>query len=100
MIARESIETFHDLRKEGELGRMQEAALSLIRLHPCRTARELAQLGNHADPNAIRPRVCELREQGLIEPAGVRLCTVSGRGAATWRLKTYEPQGELFGRAT
>ena len=96
MIARESIETFHDLRKEGELGRMQEAALSLVRLHPCRTARELAELGNHADPNAIRPRICELHEQGLIEPAGVRLCTVTGRGAATWRLKTYEPQGELF----
>jgi len=93
---RQSTETYYDLRKEGELGRMQEEALSLVRLHPCRTARELAELGDHADPNAIRPRICELREQGLIEAAGVRLCTVTGRGAATWRLKTYEPQGELF----
>jgi len=28
------------------------------------------------------------------------VCNVTGRGAATWRLKTYEPQGELFGRDT
>jgi len=93
---RQSTETFYDLRKEGELGWMQEWALSLIRRYPCRTARELAELGDQDDPNTIRPRICELHEQGLIEPAGVRLCNVTGRGAATWRLKTYEPQGELF----
>jgi len=97
---RQSTETFYDLRKEGELGRMQEEALWLIRHYPCCTARELAELGDYADPNAIRPRICELRNQGLIESAGVRLCNVTGRGAATWRLKTYEPQGELFGRDT
>ena len=96
MIARTSIESFHELRKDGTLGAMQQATLSLIRLHPCRTARELADLGGYYDPNAIRPRIVELHSKGLIETAGVRVCSVTGKGAMTWQVKRYEPQRELF----
>lgn len=96
MINRQSIEAFHEIRRDGTLGAMQEEVLSLIRLHPGKTARELAELGCHADPNAVRPRIVELRQAGLIEEAGVRICSVSGKGSATWKLRVYDPQRRLF----
>lgn len=39
------------------------------------------------DVNSIRPRLNELVEQGLVESAGKRRCTVSGQTVHTWRVR-------------
>jgi len=39
------------------------------------------------DVNSIRPRLTELLERGLIEPAGKRRCIVSGKTVHTWRVR-------------
>ncbi len=90
-----SNETLQDLRHHGTLGARQRIVLDLIRAYPGSSARELAWRGSYADPNTVRPRLVELRAMGYIEEAGVRHCMVSGQTVMTWRLKTYEPQGEL-----
>ena len=95
MISRESVEAFHDLRREGALGAMQAEALALIRLHPGRTARELACIGRHPDPNVLRPRIVELARLGYISADGTKRCTVTGRRAIAWRIRETREQGEL-----
>ena len=97
MITRTSIETFHDLRCEGALGAMQQEALALIRLHPGCTARELACIGRHPDPNVLRPRIVELARLGYIAAVGTKRCTITGRRAIAWRRRETREQGELFG---
>jgi hypothetical protein len=93
---RQSIEAYYDLKWQRQIGAMQQEVLSLVHLNPGRTARELAEIGHHPDPNVVRPRIVELHELGLIEGAGVRICRVSGKAVMTWRIKSYEPQKELF----
>lgn len=96
MIAFTSSETYHDLRKSGELGDRQREVLSLVRLNPGKTAQELTTIAHYRDPNRVRPRLVELAHNGYIECAGNRLCTETGRMAMTWRIRTYREQGELF----
>lgn len=96
MIARTSIATYHDLRREGELGERQRFVLDLVRRYPGRTARELTDLAHLRDPNGVRPRLVELAKAGHVECAGNRLCSVTGRMAMTWRTVGRPEQGELF----
>lgn len=51
MIARTSIETYHDLRREGALGERQRFVLDLVRRFPGRTAIELTALAASAPPS-------------------------------------------------
>ena len=95
MIEKTSIEAFHDLRREGALGAMQQEALRLIRRYPGRTARELAEIGRHPDPNVLRPRIVELARLGYIGAVGTKRCTVTGRRAIAWRIREAREQGEL-----
>jgi len=97
LISRTSIEAYYDLRNEGRIGPMQRHVLDLIRRHPGRTDRELAELAGYTDPNALRPRRTELCEDGHIVPAGKRRCSITGRTALTWRVRGDNPQLELFG---
>lgn len=97
MRSTNSIESLLQLRRSGELGAMQQEALSLVRLHPGRTAQELTEIARYRDPNKLRPRIVELARAGHIEPAGNRLCTITGRPCMTWRIKQTREQGELFG---
>ncbi len=96
MIAQTSRQSYHDLKSDGELGRRQQEALSLVRLHPGKTAMELAKIAGWADPNRVRPRLVELAQAGHIEPAGNRTCAVTGKMCMTWRVKQTQEQGELF----
>jgi len=96
MIARTSIETYHDLRREGELGERQRFVLDLVRRYPGRTAVELTELAGFRDPNAVRPRLVELAREGWVEAAGNRLCGVTRRMAMTWKIAGKPEQGELF----
>lgn len=96
MIARTSIESFYDTKREGQIGRMQRRVLELVERYPLRTDRELARLGGFADPNSLRPRRTELYEAGYLVPGGQRRCEVTGRTAMTWRRRVRREQGELF----
>jgi hypothetical protein len=96
MIARTSIETYHDLRREGALGERQRFVLDLVRRYPGRTAVELTELAGFRDPNAVRPRLVELAKAGWVEAAGSRQCSVTGRMAMTWQAAGKPEQGELF----
>ncbi len=95
MIAPTSLATYHDLRREG-LGERQRLVLELVRCYPRRTAQELTELARFRDPNAVRPRLCELAKAGHIEAAGMRRCSVTRRNATTWRVVGQSEQGELF----
>jgi len=96
-ITKEYIKHIKDLVRETAIETMQEVAISLIALYPCKTARELAALGGHAESNLLRPRITELHQRDFIENAGVRVCTVTGCKEMTWRLKIKkrmpEPKG-------
>lgn len=48
------------------------------------TADEIAE-ALHLSVLTVRPRVSELRRQGLIEPTGERFCNSSGMTANAWR---------------
>ena len=96
MINQLSIQIYHDLRREGELGERQRAVLDLVRRYPGRTAQELTDLARLKDPNAVRPRLVELAREGWVEAAGSRQCSVTGRMAMTWRLVERREQPELF----
>lgn len=42
------------------------------------------------DKNYIKPRLTELRKQGLVEPCGKRLSQSTGVHTAVWRIKEDE----------
>ncbi len=96
MIAQTKMQAYHDLKRDGQLGRRQQEVLSLVRLHPGRTAMELSELAGWSDPNRCRPRLVELARSGHIEPAGNRPCSVTGKACMTWRVAAKKEQGELF----
>ena len=86
---------------KGTLAERQLDVLKIIReAHNPLTAVEIAHwyCMKHRvpmDANRARPRVTELYHKGLIEPAGRRICTISGSMAHTWRVVTNNPQKEL-----
>jgi len=59
------------------------------------TADECAEaLGE--SPLAVRPRLSELKVEGLIEKSGKRRANASGLRANAWRARPLERQDELF----
>lgn len=49
------------------------------------TAREVANTLGFLDMNAVRPRITELYEEGLLEEAGIKLDPVTRRRVTCWR---------------
>ena len=72
------------------LGKRQLEVLKAIRdlnsIGQYPTDREIAKLLQYADPNKVRPRRYELMQHGLIEEAGKRECSITGKLALTWKL--------------
>lgn len=50
------------------------------------TADELMDRLGYTDPNAVRPRLTELKETGLIETIGKRESRRTGKLTAVWRV--------------
>ena len=70
------------------LGERQRQVLHAIKIFPDSTALELAKYMHYDDPNAIRPRIHELYELGLIVDNDRRKCLLPPhRISYTWRVK-------------
>ncbi len=69
---------------EPRAGTLRRLALDYIRRHPRRTADEVAEALDES-PLAIRPRITELRVQGLIVNDG-RGVNRSGKAAHLWKV--------------
>lgn len=86
------------------IGDRQQLVLDVIRASKVPlTDLEIANKLRFGDPNHVRPRRYELVEMGVIEKAGKRPCTISGRKAFTWRItprSTYRvtEENELYSR--
>ena len=68
-----------------KLGELQRRVLDLIARNPGLTVSELAAITRERDPRAIGRRLSELLAQGKVIRE-VRVCTVTGKSASTWRL--------------
>ena len=75
--------TSHQAARSIKVNQLQQKALELIRVHPMMTGRELSGI---AGWDAWK-RLSELADAGLIQCAGERRCSVSGRNARIWRAK-------------
>lgn len=50
------------------------------------TAREIAYGMGFDDLNAVKPRLSELKEQGLVEAISKKKCRVTGKTVAVWKV--------------
>lgn len=89
----------HDIRQTSllsfyeelpHLGKRQLEVLKAIRdlnsIGQYPTDWEITKVLQYADPNKVRPRRNELMRYGLIEEAGRRQCSITGKLALTWKL--------------
>ena len=82
MIAGTSLEAYEAVLADAPL--LRRRCLEALNDNGPMTADEIAaRLG--ASVLSIRPRVTELRKEGLIEPTGERRPNRSGRSANVWR---------------
>jgi len=66
------------------LGQRHELILEALRTIQPATAYEVARFMGFSDPNAVRPRIHELLERGLVREAGRRACSCTGSQATEW----------------
>lgn len=60
------------------------------------TDREIMKRLGFTDMNAVRPRITELIDRGIVEECGDVKDSVTGMTVRLVRLKKTQPQGELF----
>lgn len=87
-----SIEAFHASARM--ISRRAQAVLEWVREHGRATDRQIARGLGFAEMNAVRPRVTELVDLGVLHEVGSTRCEVTGK---TVRLVDLaEAQGVLF----
>ena len=76
--------------KENGLGEKQRIVYDQIKKSSSiglyQTDREIAQALGFRDPNKVRPRRFELVAMGLVEEAGKKICSISGRLSISWKI--------------
>lgn len=50
------------------------------------TAREIAYGMGYDDLNAVKPRLSEMKEQGLVEAISKKKCKTTGKTVAVWKV--------------
>ena len=88
-----SVQSYHELRASGKLGKQQLEVYRIIQEHGPMTSGEVYQIlvTGLSATNPLgaypqtRPRCTELRSMGMIEEAGRRPCKSTGRLAILWR---------------
>lgn len=73
-----SIETYHDIRDDGTLGKRQAEVLAAVQPGLDYSLQELCRLTG-LPVNVVSGRCHELRELGRLEPADVRPCSLTQR---------------------
>lgn len=65
----------------------QEQILKVLEKSDGMISRQIAQKLGYSHPQAVRPRLTELKEKGYIEVVGVAQDMVTGKNVAVWRVK-------------
>ena len=73
--------------KEDLFGKRELDVLKAIEKLQRATAREVMLHLGFVDPNAVRPRICELLKDGVIEEVGDRIDSITGKSVAIFALK-------------
>jgi len=77
-VASTSIETYHDLKADGTLGKRQAQVMAAVQPGVDYSLQELVRITG-LPVNCITGRVAECRDMGLLENASPRPCKVTGR---------------------
>lgn len=89
-----SRESFESFQAEGKLSMRQAAILQWLMANPkAFTDREIAAGMGFFDMNAVRPRITELIQQGILEECDSVRCPVTGKSVR--RVRPVFPQTEL-----
>ena len=78
MVATTSIDTYHDLKADGTLGKRQAEVMAAVQPGIDYSLQELVRLTG-LPVNVISGRAFELRDMGRLELAPARTCSVTGR---------------------
>lgn len=80
-----SMKTYREIQDEGIYDTDMEMVYNAIHNNPLMTAREYCILIlGYDDMNKVRPRVTDLKTQGMIIEVGKRIDSVSNRKAIVW----------------
>ncbi len=66
------------------LAGLRLAAVEAVGRHPGLTATELSRAEGITDPRVLNRRLGECESMGLVRRGPARVCSVTGRSAATW----------------
>lgn len=97
-VAQTSIETYHDIRDDGTIGKRQAEVLAAVKPGRDYSLQELVKITG-LPVNVISGRANELRHMGLLELADVRPCSITGRNVRPVKLplvRAPTEQSELF----
>lgn len=81
-----SLMAFIAEKESGRLGERAKACAIYISRHPYVTACEVMAGLGFADPNKVRPRISELKKEGVIVEDGVKECPISHKYEECYRL--------------
>lgn len=83
-IRKTSIETYHQIEAEGLLSKMRFEVYAALFDHGPASSGELAIHIEGTSRNNVATRMTELRNAGVVEEVGEKVCTVTGRNVITW----------------
>ena len=89
MIQLTSIQSYQELISSGALNQLQELVFKAFLNNPLCTDREISEW-NNIDINIVTARRNELVEEGIITDKGKRECSISGKLANIWQVRTVE----------
>lgn len=78
------------------LSRRAQTVLDWLRAHGPATDRQAARGLGFGDMNAVRPRITELVDLGLLRETGSRRCEVTGKTVRVVDVPRGPAQGDLF----
>lgn len=91
MIRLTSIETYHQIKKEGLLKKLQlKVYEGIVNRGKC-TATEAVQ-GFRKTTHGLSSRFTELKRMGVIKEMPKRKCSITGRNAITWMVTNELPK--------
>lgn len=86
MIRTTSIESYKELKAQGQDINDQEKVYLALKIAPDSTDSEICMILGFEDKNKVRPRRKELLDQGYIESTHKRECSITKRLCHVWRI--------------
>lgn len=93
MTRRTSADTYHRIEAEGLLSKRRFQVYSLLYHHgPLTIAEACAQLATTVSERSFSPRFAELRDLGVVDEVGERICRVTGNNVIEWDVNETLPR--------